>query len=147
MKLLNQTKIEKIKSSEVSKIIKTEIESLKKQNYKTCIFPESFRFNLQNFYQQLYKINQSFKLLKKYMKENNTSYKYFIRIRFDFLPLDVLKLEDFKIKKNDIVIPKTKDMVIKDQINDMFCVVKNFDTFESYCSLYHKFKKIVQEKF
>jgi len=146
IKLLKPIKTKKIKSSEVDKILKTEIKTLKKQNYKTCIYPESFRFNLRNVYQQLYKINGSFNLLEKHMNENKVSYKYFIRMRFDFLPLDTFKLEDFKIKKNEVIIPKIKESFIKDEINDMFCVTRDFGTFKSYCSLLNDFEKVVQEK-
>ncbi len=145
VKLLNPIKMEKVKSSEVSKIIKPEIKFLKKQNYKTCIHPESFRFNLQNNYQQLYKINQSFNLLEKYMNENNISYKYFIRIRFDMLPLDIFKIEDFKLKKKEIIVPKKRNETLKYQVSDMFCITENFRTFKSYYSLYNNFRKIVQE--
>ena len=146
IKLLKPTKTKKIKSSEVNKIIKDELRSLNKQNYKTSIFPESFRFNLRNVYQQLYKINQSFELLEKYMEEKNISYKYFIRIRFDFLPLDVLRLEDFKIKKNEVVVPKIKIPHPEDMFNDMFYITKDFNTFKSCSSLYQNFKETVQKK-
>jgi len=146
IKLLKPTKTKKIKSSEVDKIIKDEIKALHKQNYKTSIFPESFRFNLRNIYQQLYKINQSFELLEKHMEEENVNYNYFIRIRFDFLPLEVIKLEDFKIKKKEIVVPGIKISHPKDLFNDMFYITKDFDTFRSCCSLYYNFKKTIEQK-
>ena len=145
--LLKPIKTKKVKSSEVDKIIKDELRSLNKQNYKTSIFPESFRFNLRNTYQQLYKINQSFELLKRYMKEKDINYKYFIRITFDFLPLDVFRLENFKIKVNEVIVPKIKTPYPKDLFNDMFCITKDFDTFKSYCSLYHNFKETIQKDF
>ena len=144
--LLKPTKSGKIKSSEVDKIIKKETKILNKQNYKTSIFPESFRFNIRNSYQQLYKINQSFELLERYMKDENISYKYFIRIRFDVLPLDIIKLEDFKIKKNEVVVPKIKIPHSKDIFNDMICIAKDFDTFKLYCTLYNNFRRTVEKE-
>ena len=144
--LLKPIKTKKVKSSEVDKIIKDELRSLNKQNYKTSIFPESFRFNLRNTYQQLYKINQSFELLERYMKEKNITYKYFIRIRFDFLPLDILRLKDFETKEDEVIVPSFKGVNLKNEFIDLFCITKNFDTFKSYCSLYQNFKETVQKK-
>lgn len=145
IKLLKPAKQKKIKSSEVDKIIKDELKLLNKQNYKTIIYPESFSFNFRNIYQQLFKIDKSFKLLKKYMETENVSYKYFIRIRFDFLPLDILKIEDFKIKNNEIVVPSYKGVDIKNMVIDMFCITSNFLAFKSYCSLYSNFRNVVQK--
>ncbi|PIO08349.1 hypothetical protein COU59_01850 [Candidatus Pacearchaeota archaeon CG10_big_fil_rev_8_21_14_0_10_34_12] len=144
--ILKPAKIKKVKPADVDRIIKSEIGILRKQNYKTSIFPESFRFNLQKSYRQMYQINESFELLKKYIKEKNVSYQYFIRIRFDFLPLDILKLSDLKIEKNEVIIPQIKIPHRKDIINDMFCVAKDIDTFESYCSLYNNFRIVVQNQ-
>ena len=144
--LLKPIKTKKVKSSEVDKIIKDELRSLNKQNYKTSIFPESFRFNLRNTYQQLYKISQSFELLERHMKEKNITYKYFIRIRFDFLPLDVFRLEDFKIKVNEVVVSSFKGVNSKNEFVDIFFITKDFDAFKSCCSLYHNFKETVQKK-
>ena len=145
VKLLNPVRIKKVKSSEVDEIIKDELRYLNKQNYKTIIFPESFRFNLRNIYQQLFKIKKSFELLEEYMDEENISYKYFIRIRFDMLPLDVFNLKNFEIKKNEVIVPKMKSYHSKDSFNDMFCITKDFDAFRSYCSLYNNFGSVVQK--
>ena len=144
--LLNPVRIKKVKSSDVDKIVKDELKSLKKQNYKTILYIESFRFNLRNAYMQMYKINQSFELLKEYMKEKNVAYKNFIRIRFDLLPLDSLKLENFTIKKDEIIIPHVRIPHTPDIFNDMFCITNNLDTFRSYCSLYPNFKNTLQRE-
>ena len=146
IKILKPKKSVKVKSSEVDKIIKAELKELRKQNYKTSIFPESFRFNPRNTYQQLYKISQSFEILEKYMKEENVSYKYFIRIRFDFLPLDVIKLASFNLKKKEVVVPDIKIPHPKDLFNDMVYMAKDFDTFKSCCSLYQNFRKTIEQE-
>ena len=145
IKLLKPIKTKKIKSSEVDRIIEGKLKSLNKQNYKTIIYPESFSFNFRNIYQQLFKIDQSFKLLEKYMGEENISYKYFIRIRFDFFPLDGLKIEDFKIRKNEVVVPILKGIRPENEIIDMFCITSDFLAFKSYCSLYSNFRNVVQK--
>ena len=145
VKLLEPIKTKKIKSSEVDKIIKDELRFLNKQNYKTIIYPESFSFNFRNIYQQLFKIDQSFKLLKKYMETENVSYKYFIRIRFDFLPLDILKIENFKIRKNEVIVPILRGVRPENEISDMFCITSDFLAFRSYCSLYSNFIKVVRK--
>jgi len=145
IKLLNPKKTKKIKSSEVDKIIKDKLNFLNKQNYKTIIYPESFRFNFRNIYQQFFKIKKSFELLENYMKTENINYNYFIRIRFDFLPLDIIKLEDFKIRENEVVVPNFKDIRPKNEVIDMFYITKDFYTFKTCCSLYNNFKRVVQE--
>ncbi|MFH1325752.1 MAG: hypothetical protein ABIH49_03225 [archaeon] len=144
VKLLNYKRLEKVKFSDVDEIIQPEIRLLNKQNYKTILFLESFRFNFRNIYQQLYKIRKSFDLLEEYMKKERVSYNYFIRLRFDFLPFDTIKLENFKLKENEIIVPKINDSY-KNKINDMFCITKEFENFKSYCSLYDNFRKIVQK--
>jgi len=144
--LLSPVKLKKIKSSEVDKIIKNEIKYLRKQNYRTSLYIESFRFNLRNVYQQIYKINQSFELLEEYMKKEKITYRHFIRIRFDLLPLDNLKPENFAIKKNEIIVPHVRIQHPSDIFNDMFCITSDFDTFKSYCSIYRNFKDIVQKE-
>ena len=146
LKLLKPLKIEKVKSFDVDRLIKPEIKSIDKQNYKTLIFPESFRFNIRNIYQQLYKINKSFQLLEDHMKKENVSYNYFIRIRFDMLPINTIDPRKFKFKQGEIVVPKIINLKIKDQINDMFCITKDFESFKDYCFLYKNFRQTVQEK-
>ena len=146
IKLLNPTITEKIKSSDVDKIIAPELKRLKKQNYKRFFFPESRSFNLRNVYQQIYKIDRAFKLLENYMKEKNISYKYFIRIRFDFLPLNSIDPSKLKMAKEEIIVPNMNKGPEKDQLNDMFSVTNNFETFRTYCTLYDHFSKTVLEK-
>jgi len=145
IKLLEPTKTKKVKSSEVDKIIKDKLKFLNKQNYKIIIYPESFRFNFRNIYQQFFKIKKSFELLENYMKEKNISYKYFIRIRFDFLPLDIIKLENFKIKNNEVVIPSYKGVSLKNEGIDMFYITKDFDTFKLCSFLYDNFIKVIRK--
>lgn len=144
IKILNPVKTERIKSSEVDKIIAPELKRLRRWNYRKFIFPETSGFNLRNVYQQIYKIKGAFKLLEHYMRENNISYRYFIRIRFDFLPINEINPENLDIRKGEIVAPRMETSY-KDQINDMFCITKGFDAFRSYCSVYDNFSKIALE--
>lgn len=143
--VLNPVKIEKIKSSDVDKIISKELVALKSQNYKKFVFPETSGFNLRNVYQQIYKIKGAFKLLERYMKENNVSYRYFIRIRFDFLPIDNINLDNFNIKNGEVIVHHLRTLH-KDQINDMFSITSDFETFKFYCLVYDHFSKIVLGK-
>ncbi|MEK6925733.1 MAG: hypothetical protein AABW50_00480 [Nanoarchaeota archaeon] len=148
IEMLNPFKLEKIKSSDVDKIIKEKNKELNKGNYKHYILPQSSKFNFRNIYQQLFKIKGAFNLLERHMKENNVNYNYFVRIRFDFLPLDIIKIEDFKLKKNKIAVPRIrlKDTEPRVQINDMFCIAKDFDTFRIYCSMYDNYEDIIQKE-
>lgn len=146
LKLLKPIKTEKVKSSEVDKLIQEKIKSLNKKNYKNYIFPRSFRFNFRNVYQQLFKIKGSFDILEKYMKDKNISYRYFIRIRFDFLPFDIIKPENFNLNKNEVVVPSAEKSHITNTMNDMFCITNDFETFRSYCSLYEKFQKVIESE-
>jgi len=144
IELLNPTKAKKIKSSYVDQLLAHKLKTLKKKNYKNYILSESFRFNFRNMYQQLFKIKGACVLLEEYMEEENTTYNYFIRIRFDFLPIDKIKLNNFKIKKNEVITPEIKGLKIKNQINDMFCITKDLETFKSYCYLYDNLIKTVE---
>ncbi len=144
--VLKPVKVKKIKSSDVEKIIEPRLKFLKKNNYKKFILPESPRFNFKNILQQLYKLNGVYEILEGYMKEKNVSYNYFIRIRFDFLPLDVINPKDFKIKNDEIITPYFKTTLdAKTQINDMFSIAKDIDSFKTYCTLYNDFENAVQK--
>ncbi len=142
IEVMSPLKVKKIKSSEVDKIIKGKIKRLNKLNYKAFVLPQSRRFNFRNIYQQLYKIKGAFDLLKDYMKKSNVDYEYFVRIRFDFLPIDCIDIKEFKIAKNEIVTPKIKNLDPKNQINDMFCITRDFETFETYCSVINHYEEV-----
>jgi len=143
IKLLNPTKTKKVKSSEVDKVIKDKIKFLNRQNYKAIIYPQSTSFNFRNIFQQFFKIKKSFELLEKHMGEENISYKYFIRIRFDFLPLDIINLKDFKIKNDEIVLPDNKGLKLENEVIDMFYITKDFNTFKLCSFLYDSFIKVI----
>ena len=145
IKMLKPIKTKKVKSSDVDKIIKDKLKFLNKINYKNIIYSESSSFNFRNIYQQFFKMKTSFELLEKYMEEENVSYNYFIRIRFDFLPLDIINLEDFKMKNNEIVLPDNSGHKLENEVIDMFYITKDFDTFKSCSSLYNSFVNIIQE--
>jgi len=143
---LKPVRIEKIKSSEVDKILKEKLKLLNKDNYKKYVFPQSSKFNFRNVYQQLFKIKRAFNLLERYIKENKVKYNYFIRIRFDFLPLDAIEITKYKLKKNDIVVPRIKGLDPKNQVNDMFCITPDIDTFRVYCSMYEQYPTIINKE-
>jgi len=146
VKLLNPKEIKKIKSSQVDKLILPKLNTIDKENYINYIFPKSFRFNFRNIYQQLFKIKGSLLILEKYMKKNKTSYKYFIRIRFDFLPINSINPKKFKISKNEIITPSIKGLNTKYKINDMFAITSDFRTFKKYCQIYDHFEEIIKTK-
>lgn len=148
IEVLKPVKIEKINSSDVDKIIKEKIKLLNKDNYKKYIFPQSSKFNFRNVFQQLFKIKGSFNLLEKYMEENRIQYNYFIRIRFDFLPLDPIEITKYKFKKNDVIVPKIRlnSLEPKIQINDMFCIAKDIDTFRVYCGMYDNYPNVINKE-
>ncbi len=145
IKILNPVKTKKVRSSEVDKVIKPKIKFLNKHNYKSYILPQSPRFNFRNILQQLFKINGAYELLEDYTKEKKVSYKYFIRIRFDFLPLDKINPSNFKIKNMEVITPDINCIKPRTQINDMFCITRDQDTFKTYCSLYESFEDAVQK--
>ncbi len=142
IEVLHPAKIQKIKSSEVDGIIKPELKKLHKENYKKLFFLETSKFNLRNTYQQIYKLKEVCNSLENYMKENNVSYRYFIRIRFDFLPINPISPDRLNIKKGEIVVHHMEKGPEKDQINDMFCISSDFESFRTYCSVYDNFSRI-----
>lgn len=143
--LLNPVKIEKVKSSDVDRLMKDDLKSLKKENYKTILFPESSKFNLRNVFQQFFKVKKTLELVENHMKEKNTSYRHFIRIRFDFLPFDQIKVDDLKVRENEVVVPGFKGPRTANEVVDMFYIAKDFRTFATCCSLYDNFSKVMQQ--
>lgn len=79
--LLNPTKIEKIKSSEVEKIIEKKYGEFIKEDLNNYWYV--WKKWCKNFLQQMYKISQSIKLKINYEKENNIAYDIVFKLRFD----------------------------------------------------------------
>lgn len=78
--LLNPTKVEKIKSSEVEKKIKYNVNSDKNLKYFDCDYAKFLPYVTQ---QQWYKVERSFILKDNYKKAKNISYDIVFRLRFD----------------------------------------------------------------
>lgn len=141
--LLKPKKAESVKSSEVDKEIKGVISRLNKGNYRDYILPQSARFNFRNIYQQLFKIKRSFILLEDYMKKEKVRYKYFIRARFDFLPIAKINPSEYKIKKLEVVVPKIRWQKEIIQINDMFSISSDWETFRTYCLMFDNYEEVI----
>lgn len=146
IELLKPTKSEKVKSSKVDEIIKPKVKILRKHNYRDFIYQETSKFNFRNIFQQFFKIKGAFNLMEEHMLKNKVSYKYFIRIRFDFLPIDPINFKNLKIKENEVVVSGSGDDQKNHEINDMFCITKNFNLFKIHCSTYDCFEDIALNK-
>ena len=81
-KLLNPTKVEKIKSSEVRKIIDEKWGSFIENEYSQK-YGYSWKGTSVNILQQFYKICQSINLKNQYKNEKKISYDIVLKLRFD----------------------------------------------------------------
>lgn len=98
VKLLNPTKVEKIKSSEVEKIIKRVHWDFIENEFLDTYWYTWFDWHM-NMLQQLYKIQASMNLKKEYRKENNIKYDIVFKLRFD---CPFMRKLNFKNIYNDI---------------------------------------------
>lgn len=138
-KLLKPLVNQKIKSSDVEKIINLKYWELIKKNYKNFIYPWTPRFNLRTFLQQFYKNKIVNEIKNEYSKKNNIDYKYVIRMRFDILPLDKLDFNQININNINIPFDSLKSEI---EINDMFAIW-NKENMNVYYSIFDIFDEIV----
>lgn len=85
VKLLNPTKIEKIKSSEVKQIIDEEYPNIIEDFQKKYSFIDLTWKYFLNMLQQFYKVQRSFLLMEYYGNDNKILYDIVVRLRFDFI--------------------------------------------------------------
>ncbi|MBS3087449.1 hypothetical protein J4226_02545 [Candidatus Pacearchaeota archaeon] len=97
--VMQPTKILKVKSEDFNEKYKDVI-SL---NYKKYFA----RGNLSNQLNQLNKIYLANNLRKQFQKENNISYNFVVRTRFDIFPIS--KINYSSLNKNKLYLPKSKD--------------------------------------
>lgn len=81
--LLKPTKVEKIKSNDVEKIIINQHKTFMYEalNKKYCFIVQK---NFKNFLQQLYKVWMSIMIKEDYQKDKKVNYSLVIRVRFDW---------------------------------------------------------------
>ena len=146
VKLLNPTKIKKIKSSDVEEFINIKYPDYIKEfleNY--CLTDLNI---LPNTLNQFYKVQESILLMDKYWKQNKISWDIVVKLRFDFLFFN--KLNYCNILKivinNNIICNKhnTPKYLIKFwEINDFFF----FGNYHSMVLLWSIFDDFVTLKF
>jgi len=141
--LLKPTKILKIKSKDVEKILKKEVDFLNKYNYRKFICGIVGKHNpFMNMFQQTYKKKLCYNLLENYLTKNNLKYKYLIRTRFDLLPIEKLDLRKIKINSGELFAPKNDDVGSHNGIDDCFCITSDIDTFRVYCKVIDNIKNL-----
>lgn len=100
--LLDPTKVEKIKSSNVEKIIENKYWDFKWFHKNHCILycysSALLKKSFYNYLQQYYKVKRSIELKREYEKKNNCTYDVVLRLRFDYVLLN--KLDFHKILKD-----------------------------------------------
>ena len=148
VELLNPIKVVKIKSSEAKEVFKKDLTFLRDNNYKRFVCrigprtPDPFL----NMMQQIYKKKLVYNLLENHMKETNTDYKYFVRARFDIVPVEEINIQKINLAKDDLVVPKNDSIKIHDGIDDCFSVSYDLHTFGIYCGVIDNIKKLVLER-
>lgn len=152
--LLNPTKIEKIKSSEVENFIEKKHSKFIKEDLNNYWYV--WKKWCKNFLQQMYKISQSIKLKINYEKENNISYDIVFKLRFD-CPFP-RKLNFHEIYKNihskHVVLCNKQRMIpsliLTTKIEDMYFILDNessnilWDIFDNWtlCFKWHEIKNL-----
>lgn len=114
VKLLNPTKVEKIKSSEVEKFIEkkyiNQFNNSKNMNEVCYFFDEKYNLlqnktRVYNLLQQIYKVSECSKLCKDFWYSNKIKYEIVFRLRFDTFFLNNLNfIEISRRLKNNILI-------------------------------------------
>ncbi|HTZ42010.1 MAG TPA: hypothetical protein VMC07_02275 [Candidatus Omnitrophota bacterium] len=147
LKMLNPQAIKTVQSSDIDHLIIKDLRQLRRNNYKKFIFPETPRFNFKNMFHQFYNIKGAFTLLREHMDKENISYRYFIRIRFDFLPISEINPENFKMRENEVIVPNYCGTRPENEIVDMFYITKDFDTFKTCSLIYDNFANLLKNGF
>lgn len=152
--LLNPTKIEKIRSSEVEKVIEKKYGEFIKNDLKNYWYV--WKDWCAKFLQQMYKISQSMKLKINFEVENNVVYDIVFKLRFD-CPFP--RKLNFKEIYNDIhgkrvvlcnrqrMIPT---LILTTKIEDMYFILDNessnilWNIFEDWdlCFKWHEIKNL-----
>ena len=152
--LLNPTKIEKIKSSEVEKIIGEKHGEFIKNDLNNYWYV--WKNQCVKFLQQMYKISQSIKLKINYEKENNIVYDIVFKLRFDCpFPRKLNFNEIYKdiLKKPVVLCNKQRmipSLILTTKIEDMYFILDNessnilWDIFDNWdlCFKWHEIKNL-----
>lgn len=123
--LLNPTKVEKIKSTEIKKIIDKEYPNNFEEFREKYWFIDLDWTYLVNNLQQFYKVQKSILLMKNFWENKKLNYDIVVRLRFDFIffnKLNFIRISDV-VKNWEILCNKydTSKFFIKIwEINDFF---------------------------
>lgn len=123
--LLKPTKVEKIKSDDVDKIIKKKWGANRKKilfwNYR---YPPASPKSYSNLMQQLFKISQSIKLSKK----NDEHYDIIFRLRYDFIFFNKLNFNRivWSIKNWSILCNKESVLIRHEFIKKRLLIINDF---------------------
>jgi len=133
--LLKPTKTLKITSQNLDE----EYQDILKLNYKKLFS----RGNMRKELNQLNKIYLANNLRREYQKENNISYDWVLRTRFDIFPIK--QIEYHKLNKKYLYMPRTKAMKFPNH-NDVMAIgsEKNLDI---YSNLFKNFRSIFKTYF
>ncbi len=144
--VMNPTKVEKIKSMEVQKIIDEKYWDFIKESFnKKYFFHRLTKTTIPNFLQQVYKIKISNEIKNLYALENNIDYDIVIKLRFDLLFINKLDfiLIDKVINNWKLIINKWMQEIIP--IGDFF-VFWNKKTMNEFSLIFDDFQNIFKWK-
>ncbi len=137
--IMNPTLIEKIKSSNVKKMIEEKYWKILKQNWKKYYYYDSILYPIINWIQQFYKIYIVNKIKNQYSIKSNIKYDMVVRVRFDTIFINKINfIEIFKNIKKWIILNK----IDFHKICDHFAFGTNKDM-DVYCSLFNNFWKLL----
>lgn len=152
--LLNPTKIEKIKSSEVEKIIEKKYGRFIRSDLNNYWYV--WKDWCVKFLQQMYKVSQSMKLKINFEAENNVAYDIVFKLRFDCpfpRKLNFNEIYNDILKKPVVLCNKQRmipSLVLTTKIEDMYFILDNdssnvlWNIFDNWnlCFKWHEIKNL-----
>lgn len=132
--LLNPTKVKKIKSSEVEKIIEKKYWDFIRNEFPIKYFHSWTERSTVNMLQQYYKVWESMKIKMEYEKDNNLKYDIAFKLRFDAPFPNKLNFIEIhkKIKENEnsVICNKHKKSIVTkviwaESIDDIYFIMSN----------------------
>lgn len=152
--LLNPTRVEKIKSSNVERIIKDRYFRDWQENVildKHVFFTKTYttqKQELYNYLQQIYKVSKSIELEQEYRKANDLMYTIVFRLRYDCPFLRKLNfiniaedIKDWTIICNDSTY---KAGLLDYRIINDFYFIWNSESFDSIWNIFYEFEKCIE---
>lgn len=155
VKLLNPTRVKKIKSSDVDKLIKEKYWKFLDENYlkKYMFATKSGRTTHDYIYsilQQFYKISESIWIEKYYREEKKLRYEIVVRLRYDCVLLRKLNYKEIlkTVRKWILICNESyfKNSLFDYRIINDFYFIWNSTNFDTIWKIFYDFEELLKWK-